>query len=65
VKRWFFGKLSTRSNNHLVTSYHLTSRTGGSLLSGLPVRRVRMVQKIRAPPSAAKGKSRAGLRPPG
>ena len=25
-----FGKLSTRSSSHLVTSYHLTSKTGGS-----------------------------------
>jgi len=57
VNRWFFGKLSTRSNSHFVTQYHLTKRTGGSLRGVLPLGRMPFSKKIRAPPSAAKGKT--------
>ncbi len=61
MNRWFFGKLSTRSSSHFVTSYHLTSRTGGSLRVFSLMRRVRMVQKNSR--AAFGGEDRGGLLP--
>ncbi len=37
----------TRFSSHFVTSYHLTSRTGGSLRESPLMRRVRTAQKKR------------------